>query len=281
MSEEIVAPQGDAGGEVPVVPQIQQDGAQLAAELEAERTARKSDQLAYEGRLKKEQDAKKRQAEVAAQYGVQFDSDGQVIGNPAFTPTGQQPVAPVVPEPETFDWDNMDGEINRRVDQRLNQLVPQMVGLIDKNVEPVMRMSLPDFENIKTDLDAAVKALGFQNMTHLRAVNPAAEQVAINSARGAVAGRAAAVAPVPVAPTPAAIPQANPDDIAKMRAEADRLERLQSAAIGGGSAPASPTSSKLIPEQKEHMEQLGYTSEAEYLADMDGVCIKPKSGGNS
>jgi hypothetical protein len=250
MSDEIVAPQGDAVGEPP--PTETPTGptaAQLAAELESERVARKKaddDRLATLGRLEKAQS--------------ELNSVRQALGNQtpdAATTTAYQLPTPE-PEGEAFDWDNPIAEINKRADARaqaiVGQLVPQIVGLIDSNVQPIMKMTVPDYDDIKSEVDSAIKTMGYQNITHARAVNPALVELAINAARGAKAGQTQA--PAPAVP-PASEPTAPTPDSAAISAEIARLERLRAAAIGGGAAPAAPATSQLTPEQIEHMEQIG------------------------
>jgi hypothetical protein len=244
----------------------------VAAELAATKAAlekEKADRNADLGRLQKEREEKQRILEAARAYNVPVDDSGNAAYNPA---TQQQQQFTPEPTPTEFNWEDPAAEVDRRVEAGLNrvlgQLIPNFVGLIDQGARQVMELTVPDFKDIKPDVDEALRDMGFRNMTELRARDQSGklEQLVLNAARGKRAMANPAPTPTPVAPTPDPAVVAQAQQV--RQAEADRQDRLASVSTGTASASPSAGTNPLNAEQEAHRQQIGYTVE-QYLEALE------------
>ncbi len=209
------------------------------------------------GRLKKTQAAEKRIREFAQQHGVTFDDDGNPIHGaaPAYTPP-----APVesesddsadyeayVADPVAFIKKHNKEAVDRGVREQLGKIVPTLMKSIDETLDPILKSTNSDWDDISADARMFIQDMGFTSMTEAKAFNPKLVDMAILAARGKKNTHAILAAP--------------------KRAEQEELrQRRLAAATSGKPAPASTSGSVLTEEQKTEAEELGLSAE-EYLRD--------------
>ena len=168
----------------------------------------------WEGRTRAEQEKIATARAGLQQMGWDLDADGrpyQVQQQPAY----QAPATD--PEPEDFNPYDV-GQVRNMIQQEATRIAGQMVGglmpVIDRSLETSLAQQYNDYNDIKQDTTATLRAMGYQGIAHAQAVNPAHLDIAINAARG----KRGSSAPAPPDPN----------------VEAQRQARIAAAAGTGG-----------------------------------------------